>query len=108
MVVVGIVSHREAPARIPPLENVARVIVVVNGKSSPHPTPWRGFGANHNLLMNRHPDADWYVVLNPDVGLLAGELSTLLERADAHGYSLAGPLRREPWGVRGMAEEALP
>ncbi len=108
MIVVGLVSHGEPPSSVPQLENLARVVVAVNGHPWPEPTPWRGFGANHNLLMDLHSNAEWYVALNPDVDLSVDELSTLVEQADAHGYSLAGPLRREPWGLRGMADEALP
>src|SRR5947209_7165633 len=58
--------------------------------------------------MDNHGEAEWYVALNPDVDISADQLYALIERADAHGYALAGPLRREPWGVQGTPSTELP
>jgi GT2 family glycosyltransferase len=108
MIVVGLVAHREPPAIVPQLDGVASLVVAVNARTTSEPTPWLGFGANHNRLMTEHGTAEWYVVLNPDVELSAEQLSALIEQADAHGYALVGPLRREPSGVRGWPTEELP
>jgi len=90
------------------LDSVAHMVVAVNARTSPDPSPWRGFGANHNRLMDEHSDAEWYIVLNPDVDISAEQLTTLVEHADAQGYSVAGPLRREPWGLQGQPSMTLP
>jgi len=108
MIIVGLLSHGKPPETVPQLDSVARLVIAVNARTSPKPTPWRGFGANHNRLMDEHSDAEWYVVLNPDVDISAEQLTTLIEHADAHGYSLVGPLRREPWGLQGQPSMALP
>jgi N-acetylglucosaminyl-diphospho-decaprenol L-rhamnosyltransferase len=108
MIVVGLLAHGEPPTVIPKLGNVAHVEVAVNARPAPAPTPWFGFGANHNRLMDKFDDAEWYVALNADVDLSSEQLQTLLEQADAHGYSLVAPLRREPWGAQGEPDEALP
>jgi GT2 family glycosyltransferase len=108
MVVVGLVAHGEPPDITPNLEGVAQVALAVNGRSGSTPTPWLGFGANHNRLMDQYPDAEWYIALNADVDLSRQQLYTLLERADSHGYALVAPLRREPWGLQGQPTEPYP
>jgi|HubBroStandDraft_3_1064219.scaffolds.fasta_scaffold50071_2 N-acetylglucosaminyl-diphospho-decaprenol L-rhamnosyltransferase len=108
VIVVGLLAHGGSPQTVPQLEGVAQVAVAVNADVGPEPTPWLGFGANHNRLMREHSDADWYVALNSDVDLSAQQLHTLIDQADADGYSLAAPLRREPWGVQGSPGAPLP
>jgi hypothetical protein len=108
MIVVGLIAHGESPSTIPTLEPVAHLVVGVNARISPEPTPWLGFGANHNRLIDDYGEAEWYVALNPDVDISADQLYTLIEHADAYGYALAGPLRREPWGVQGYPSASLP
>lgn len=108
MVVVGLLAHGEPPRTVPDLDGIAHLTIATNGRSDPEPTPWLGFGANHNRLMDKHHEAEWYVALNADVNLSAQQLHTLIEQASAQGYALVAPLRREPWGIQGGPTEALP
>lgn len=108
MIVVGLIVHGAAPAAVPDLEGLARVVLRVNGRGGAEPTPWLGFGANHNRVIDAHGDAEWYVALNADVEIDAAQLGALLEAADRHGYALVGPLRDEPWGNQGGPTEQLP
>lgn len=108
MIVAGLLCHGAPPQAVPQLDGIARLVVAVNARTAIEPTPWRGFGANHNQLMDEHSDAEWYVVLNPDVDVSAEQLATLIEHADAQGYSVAGPLRQEPWGLQGQPSMEFP
>jgi GT2 family glycosyltransferase len=83
------------------------VLVRANAAGGAHPTPWLGFGANHNLLIREAAGADWYVAINPDVAASADDIRRLVDAADAAGLDVAAPLLELPWGVRG-AQAALP
>jgi hypothetical protein len=108
MIVVGLLTHGEPPLNLPELGGDTHLVVRINGRAGSEPTPWLGFGANHNWLMDEFGDAEWYVALNTDIDLSAKQLNTLVEEADAQGYALAGPLRREPWGLQGRPTDPLP
>ena len=106
-IAVGIVFHRsQAPPRVrsqPGLD----VLVRANAADGSRPTPWLGFGANHNLLIREASDADWYVALNPDVRAAGNDIKRLVAAADAADIDVAAPLLEAPWGVEG-ARAALP
>lgn len=109
MIAVGIVGHGSEPE--PPahdLDRVARVVRRVNARPAPYPTPWLGFGANHNRLVDECPEAEWYVALNPDVSVSGSQLVKLVEVADSAGYDLISPLLREPWGNQSTPADTFP
>jgi GT2 family glycosyltransferase len=98
MITVGIVYHRNRET--PPFESGDSVTVVSHvNASSDGKTPWRGFGENHNALMERAAGSDWYVALNPDVVASREDIIHLVRFAEMSGYAIAGPAIRTPWGM---------
>ena len=108
VIVVGLLAHGNPPTDSSDLGNVAELTIRVNAQTPPEPTPWLGFGANHNRLMDEHQDADWYVALNADAKLSAKQLHMLVEGAEAHSFDLVAPLLREPWGSNDKPNVSLP
>jgi GT2 family glycosyltransferase len=98
MITVGIVYHRDAgPVPFESNESV-NVVTHVNA-SMTGDTPWRGFGENHNALMESASESDWYVALNPDVAATRDDITRLVRFAERGGYTVAGPAIRTPWGM---------
>jgi N-acetylglucosaminyl-diphospho-decaprenol L-rhamnosyltransferase len=106
-IAVGIVFHRKPARPWVRSEPGLDVLVRANAADGNRPTPWLGFGANHNLLIREAADADWYVALNPDVRAAGDDIKRLVAAADAEGIDVAAPLLEAPWGVEG-ARAALP
>jgi GT2 family glycosyltransferase len=106
-IAVGVVFHRTPGRPWIRSEPGLDLLVRANAADGSRPTPWLGFGANHNLLIREAADADWYVALNPDVRADADDIKRLVSSADAAGIDVAGPLLELPWGVQG-ARAALP
>jgi N-acetylglucosaminyl-diphospho-decaprenol L-rhamnosyltransferase len=107
MITVGIVYHRDSEA--PPFESGDSVTVVshVNASSDGH-TPWRGFGENHNALIEDAAGSDWYVALNPDVVANREDIIRLVNFAEMRDYAIAGPAIRTPWGMLDSPSHDLP
>jgi hypothetical protein len=98
MITVGIVYHHHAET--PPFESGDSVTVVTHVNASANgETPWRGFGENHNALMETVTGSDWYVALNPDVAVTREDIIRLVEFAQSGGYAIAGPMIRTPGGL---------
>lgn len=108
VIAVGLLSHGTGADGIPDFADVGRLLTAVNAQSPPSPTPWLGFGANHNRLIDAAADCEWYVALNADVTVSGRQIQQMVEEADRWGFSLVAPLRREPWGGDGGLTEALP
>lgn len=107
-ITVGVVHHGE-DGRLPftggsGIELLSRT----NARVGSGGTPWLGFGANHNRLIETAVGAEWYVALNPDVEVTASEICDLVERAENQGYSVVAPLFRAPWGITGAPQTAVP
>jgi GT2 family glycosyltransferase len=107
MITVGIVYHRDSEA--PPFASSDSVAVVsrVNASSDAH-TPWRGFGENHNALIEDAAGSDWYVALNPDVLATREDIVRLVDFAEMGDYAIAGPAIRTPWGMLDSPSADLP
>ncbi len=107
-IVVGVVQHGEDAD--PPLESNAGLEIIsrTNARPGPRGTPWLGFGANHNCLMESAAGADWYVALNPDVDVTQLEIRGLIEQAEDSGYSVVAPMFRSPWGITGAPQASVP
>lgn len=98
MITVGIVYHRDGQA--PAFESGDSVTVVSHvNASADGSTPWRGFGANHNTLIEQATGSDWYVALNPDVATTREDILRLVRFAEIGDYAIAGPAIRTPWGM---------
>lgn len=107
MITVGIVSHRDRAT--PPFESGDAVTVVSHvNASSDGSTPWRGFGANHNTLIEQAAGSDWYVALNPDVSTTTEDILRLVQFAEMGDYAIAGPAIRTPWGMLDSPSSDLP
>jgi N-acetylglucosaminyl-diphospho-decaprenol L-rhamnosyltransferase len=107
-IVVGIVFHgEEGPAPLARGGDL-EVLVRTNAGTGQSATPWLGFGANHNRLIEQAEGADWYVALNPDVEVTAAQLCRLIERAEEGNFSIVAPMFGAPWGVTGAPQKALP
>jgi N-acetylglucosaminyl-diphospho-decaprenol L-rhamnosyltransferase len=105
-VVVGIVYQRRA-GKVPKALTGLEVMTCVNAEDHGS-SPWSGFGANHNRLIEEAAGADWYVALNPDAAASRHAISELVIRAEAGGYLIAAPLLQTPWGRSGKPQEELP
>jgi GT2 family glycosyltransferase len=98
MITVGVVYHRDLET--PPFDSDDSVTVVSHVNASlGDGTPWRGFGENHNALMEAATDSDWYVALNPDVMTTREDIIKLVRFAEDGDYTIAGPAIRTPWGM---------
>ncbi len=107
MITVGIVYHRNV-GPIPFESNGSVEVVMHVNASATGDTPWRGFGENHNALMESASGSDWYVALNPDVAATRGDIARLVSFAEAGGYAIAGPAIRTPWGLMDRPAHAFP
>lgn len=108
MIAVGLLSHGSHPEVVPDLAGIGKLHIGVNAEGPPSPTAWLGFGANHNRLIESAGACEWYVALNADVTVSGRQIQRLVEGAERQGFSLVGPLRREPWGPSGGVTQALP
>ncbi len=107
-VAVGIVFHgAEGRRPIEPTPGLD-VLVRVNARIAGAPTPWRGFGANHNELIAEAAGADWYVALNPDVEISAAEVMAMIAMAEDAGFAAVGPSLLYAWGSGEGIRGALP
>jgi GT2 family glycosyltransferase len=107
MITVGIVYHRDGET--PPFESDDSLTVVSHvNASSDRRTPWRGFGENHNALIEDAAGSDWYVALNPDVLATREDILRLVDFAEHGDYAIAGPALRTPWGMLDSPSPELP
>jgi GT2 family glycosyltransferase len=107
MITLGIVYHRDGET--PPFESDDSVTVVSHvNASSDGRTPWRGFGENHNALIEDAAGSDWYVALNPDALATREDILRLVDFAESGDYAIAGPALRTPWGMLDSPSHELP
>ncbi len=107
-IAVGVVHHGEG-GRAPVDESAGlELLTRTNARAGARGTPWLGFGANHNHMIDAAANADWYVALNPDVEATASEIRGLVEQAEEQEYSVVAPLFRAPWGITGGPQPAVP
>ena len=106
-IAIGIVAHGTAHEAPEELRGSFHVELLCNASCDSR-TAWRGFAANHNLLMERLRDSDWYIALNPDVRVTADALRSLVQQAEAAELTVAAPLFESPWGLSGEPHASLP
>jgi GT2 family glycosyltransferase len=104
---IGIVEHGSSREPAYDLCGHFQVELLCNARLESR-TAWRGFGANHNVLIDRLCDSDWYIALNPDVRASADAIRRFVEQAEACELTVAAPLFESPWGLSGEPQTSLP
>ena len=107
MIAVGVVyqQSRGVPS-VRPRDDL-EVATLINA-SVEAGTPWRGFAANHNSLIEQFAGASWYVAVNPDVRTSADAIRRLVDHAEEAELAIAAPLIRTPWGDLGIGSRPFP
>jgi GT2 family glycosyltransferase len=106
-IAIGVVEHGSSHTPSRHLNADFDVHRLVNADRASR-TSWSGFGENHNSLMSRSADADWYIALNPDVWASPQAIRRLIEHAELAELTIAAPLFECPWGVSGEPQAAFP
>lgn len=106
-IAIGVVEHGRSHGPSQHLSAEFDLHRLVNADCASR-TSWSGFGENHNLLMSRSVDADWYVALNPDVRTSPEAIHRLIEHAERAELTIAAPLFECPWGISGEPQAAVP